>query len=244
MVFQTDKDAVEIPSILPLMPVRDIVIYSYMFLPLFVGRESSIRAVETAMEKDRLILLATQKDPANDKPTPGEIYEIGTVAMVMKKLKLPDNRIKILVQGLMKARIKRFVQEDPLFLVEIEKIEEPAAAEITVEIEALIRNVKEQCEKILSLKGLVSPEVMEVLENVNDPGRLADLVAVGDQDDIVLGQPVARGVLEVRVAAAEAIKHRQQARGRLGARLGAVQKRQAAADPILGGWLSHRRLLV
>jgi len=177
MVFQIDKDTVEIPSVLPLLPVRDIVIYSYMFLPLFVGRESSIRAVETALEKDRLILLATQKDPASDKPDPEGIYTVGTVAMVMKKLKLPDNRIKILVQGLIKARIKRFVQQEPMFLVEIEKIEEPVPQEMTVEIEALIRNVKEQCEKILSLKGLVSPEVMEVLENVNDPGRLADLVA-------------------------------------------------------------------
>ncbi len=163
--------------VLPLLPVRDIVVYSYMFLPLFVGRESSIRAVDTAMEKDRLILLATQKDPANDKPAPGEIYTVGTVAMVMKKLKLPDNRIKILVQGLMKAKIKQFTQTSPLFIVEIEKIEEVPPAEITVEIEALVRNVKEQCEKILSLKGLVSPEVMEVLENVSDPGRLADLVA-------------------------------------------------------------------
>lgn len=177
MVFQTDKDPVEIPSVLPLLPVRDIVVYSYMFLPLFVGRESSIRAVDAAMEKDRLILLATQKDPANDKPTPGEIYTVGTIAMVMKKLKLPDNRIKILVQGLMKARIKQFTQTSPLFIVEIEKIEEVPPGEITVEIEALVRNVKEQCEKILSLKGLVSPEVMEVLENVSDPGRLADLVA-------------------------------------------------------------------
>ncbi|MCX8045121.1 MAG: endopeptidase La [Desulfobacterota bacterium] len=177
MVFQIDKDSVDIPANLPLLPIRDIVIYSYMFLPLFVGRESSIRAVDAAMEKDRLILLATQKDPSNDTPGPDDIYTVGTVAMVMKKLKLPDNRIKILVQGLVKARIKRYVQQEPMFVVEIEKIEEPVVQEMTVEVEALIRNVKEQCEKILSLKGLVSPEVMEVLENVNDPGRLADLVA-------------------------------------------------------------------
>ena len=177
MVYQIEKDPVEIPNSLPLLPVRDIVVYSYMFLPLFVGRESSIKAVDEAMEKDRLILLATQKDPANDKPGPDEIYAVGTVAMIMKKLKLPDNRIKILVQGLVKAKIKQYTQTVPSFVVEIEKIEEPAPADITVEIEALMRNVKEQCEKILSLKGLVSPEVMEVLENVNEPGRLADLVA-------------------------------------------------------------------
>lgn len=177
MVYQVEKDPVEIPNVLPMLPVRDIVVYSYMFLPLFVGRESSIKAVDAAMEKDRLILLTTQKDPANDKPEPQDIYSVGTVAMVMKKLKLPDNRIKILVQGLVKAKIKNYIQSSPLFMVEIEKIEDIPPGEITVEIEALMRNVKEQCEKILSLKGLVSPEVMEVLENVNDPGRLADLVA-------------------------------------------------------------------
>ncbi len=176
-MYQNDKEPVEIPDALPMLPVRDIVIFPYMFLPLFVGRESSIKAVESAMEKDRLILLVTQKDPANDKPGPEDIYPVGTVAMVMKKLKLPDNRIKILVQGIAKARIKSYAQEDPSFLVEIEKIEEIILTDLSVEIEALMRNVKEHCEKILSLKGLVSPEIMEVLENVNDPGRLADLVA-------------------------------------------------------------------
>ncbi len=176
-MYQNDKEPVEIPDALPMLPVRDIVIFPYMFLPLFVGRESSIKAVETAMEKDRLILLVTQKDPANDKPGPEDIYPVGTVAMVMKKLKLPDNRIKILVQGISKARIKSYAQEDPSFQVEIEKIEEIILTDLSVEIEALMRNVKEHCEKILSLKGLVSPEIMEVLENVNDPGRLADLVA-------------------------------------------------------------------
>ena len=176
-MYQNEKEPVEIPDALPMLPVRDIVVFPYMFLPLFVGRESSIKAVETAMEKDRLILLITQKDPANDKPGPDGIYSIGTVAMVMKKLKLPDNRIKILVQGIAKARIKSYVLEDPTFMVEIEKIDEIIPADISVEVEALMRNVKEHCEKILSLKGLVSPEIMEVLENVNDPGRLADLVA-------------------------------------------------------------------
>jgi len=177
MVYQIEKEPVEIPNILPLLPVRDIVVYSYMFLPLFVGRKSSISAVEEALDKDRLILLATQKDPANDNPTPNDIYSVGTVAMIMKKLKLPDNRIKILVQGITKAQIKNYIRTSPMFSVEIESIQENPPSEISVEVEALMRNVKEQCEKILSLKGLGSPEVMEVLENMNDPGRLADLVA-------------------------------------------------------------------
>ena len=190
MIYPNEKEPVEIPNALPLLPVRDIVVFSYMFLPLFVGRESSIKAVEAAMEKDRLILLVTQKDPANDKPGPEDIYSVGTVAMVMKKLKLPDNRIKILVQGIAKARIKNYVPDSPTLMVEIEKIEEIILTDISVEIEALMRNVKEHCEKILSLKGLVSPEIMEVLENVNDPGRLADLVASNLRLNIVESQKV------------------------------------------------------
>jgi len=177
MVFATDKDPIEIPDSMPLLPVRDIVVFSYMFLPLFVGRESSIRAVEESMKTNRLILLATQKNPADDNPAPHDIYSVGTVAMIMRKLKLPDNRIKILIQGLVKARIKQFVQQSPAYTVEIEKLIEPAGGELSVEVEALMRNVKEQCEKILSLKGLISSEILEILENVNDPGRLADLVA-------------------------------------------------------------------
>ncbi len=177
MVYQVENEPVEIPNVLPLLPVRDIVVYSYMFLPLFVGRENSIKAVEEALEKDRLILLATQKDPSKDSPEPNDVYEVGTIAMIMKKLKLPDNRIKILVQGISKAKIIKYTQTSPVFHVEIEKIVEEVPEELSVELEALMRNIKEQCEKILSLKGLVSPEVMEVLDNVTDPGRLADLVA-------------------------------------------------------------------
>jgi len=177
MVYTEGKEPIEIPGILPLLPVRDIVIFTYMFLPLYVGRESSIIAVDEAMEKDRLILLATQKDPNNDNPIPDDIHSVGTVAMIMKKFKLPDGRVKILVQGLVKAKIKKFLKQQPCFQVEIDQAPDPVISDIAPEVEALMRNVKEQCEKILSLKGLVSTEVIEILDNVNEPGRLADLVA-------------------------------------------------------------------
>lgn len=193
MVFSADKEPIEIPNTIPLLPVRDIVVFSYMFLPLFVGRESSIRAVEEAMKTNRLILLATQKNPSEDNPAPQDIYSVGTVAMIMRKLKLPDNRIKILIQGLMKAQIKHYLQQSPVYMVEIEKLIEPAVGELTVEIEALMRNVKEQCEKILSLKGLISSEILEILENVNDPGRLADLVA----SNLKLSIDEAQHILEI-----------------------------------------------
>ncbi|MCK5422535.1 MAG: endopeptidase La [Deltaproteobacteria bacterium] len=177
MVQIEGKEPIEIPEILPLIPVRDIVIFTYMFLPLYVGRESSIIAVDEALDNDRLILLATQKDPNNDNPIPGDIYSVGTVAMIMKKFKLPDGRVKILVQGLVKATIKEYKKQKPYFRVAINQAPDPVISDIAPEVEALMRNVKEQCEKILSLKGLVSTEVIEILDNVDEPGRLADLVA-------------------------------------------------------------------
>ena len=177
MVYSEGKEPIEIPEIIPLLPVRDIVIFNHMFLPLYVGRESSINAVDEALDKDRLILLVTQKDPNNDSPKPDDIYLIGTAAMIMKKFKLPDGRVKILIQGLVKSRIKEYVSQEPYFQVRIEQIPDPVIKEISSEFEALMRNVKEQCEKILSLKGLISTEVIEILDSVNEPGRLADLVA-------------------------------------------------------------------
>jgi ATP-dependent Lon protease len=172
-----EKDQLSIPDVLPLLPVRDIVIYSYMFLPLFVGRDASLKAVDEALSKDRLIFLITQKEATEDEPAKEGLYNIGTVAMIMKKFRLPDGRVKILVQGITKGKIEKYVQERPFFLVNIQKLEDEVVTEISLETEALMRNVKEECEKILSLKGLISAEILEILNNISEPGRLADLVA-------------------------------------------------------------------
>jgi ATP-dependent Lon protease len=166
-----------IPEELPLLAVRDIVVFPYMILPLFIGREPSIKAVEEALEKDRLIFLATQKDQTIDSPTPEQIYQVGTVAMVMRVLKLPDGRVKILVQGLAKGRVSAWLQEKPLFRVRLETMREAETGRLSTEVEALMRNVREQSEKILSLRGVLSSDVMAILNSVEDPGRLADLVA-------------------------------------------------------------------
>ena len=176
---QDDKQQdIDIPMTIPLLPVRDVVIYPYMILPLFVGRNLSIKAVDEALNKDRYIFLATQKDSSIEEPTEDQIYTVGTVAMIIRMLKLPDGRVKILVQGVAKARIKAFNKEESGFYnVDIEKIEEPEVKEITVEIEALMRSVKEQSERILQLRGIVSPDAISILEAIDDPGRLADLVA-------------------------------------------------------------------
>ena len=136
------EEELKIPDVLPMLPVRDTVIFPYMILPLFVGRESSIKAVDEALAKDRMIFLATQKVATDDNPAPEGIYTIGTAAMVMKMLKLPDGRVKILVQGLAKGIIKEYIQEKPLFVVRMARVVEPPVGEITLEIEALIRSVK------------------------------------------------------------------------------------------------------
>ncbi len=178
MVTNYEGEAIEFKEHLPLLPVRDLVVYPFMILPLFVGRETSIRAVEEALNNtDRLILLSSQKDITAETPTPSEIYELGTVAMIMRMRKLPDGRIKILIQGLAKARIKEFVAMEPFYQVKVEKVEAQAVTAAPATIEALARTVKENLEKVISLGKLLSPDILMVLEDIQDPGRLADLVA-------------------------------------------------------------------
>jgi len=171
-----DND-IQIPEELPLLPVRDVVIFPYMILPLFVGRDKSIAAVDAALSRNRLIFLASQKEVAEEEPDPEEIYKIGTVAMIMRMLKLPDGRIKVLVQGLAKGRIRQFEQQTPYYSVTVERLQEDRVTEISLEVEATMRTIREQLAEILSLGKALPPEVMMVVENVEDPGSLADLVA-------------------------------------------------------------------
>ncbi|MBN1637133.1 MAG: endopeptidase La [Deltaproteobacteria bacterium] len=176
--MEKETQPIDIPGNIPLLPIRDVVIYPYMILPLFVGRGLSIKAVDEALNKDRYIFLAAQKDSTVEEPDEDQIFTTGTVAMVIRMLKLPDGRVKILVQGVAKARIKEFHKDEQgFFTVDIEKIEETELSEISVEVEALMRTVKEQTERILQLRGIVSPDALSILEAIDDPGRLADLVA-------------------------------------------------------------------
>lgn len=131
---EDEADLEEIPTTLPLMPVRDIVIFTDMLLPLFIGRERSVRAIEEAVEKDRLVFLATQKDPAVEDPKTEEIYGVGTIARILRMLKLPDGRVKALVQGVVKARIIRYSRKRSFYRVKIETILEPAVDEIGLEL--------------------------------------------------------------------------------------------------------------
>ena len=174
--FSENIQNLEIPDALPLMAVRDVVVFNYMIIPLFVGRPASIEAVNEAMEGNKLLMLVSQKDATKDNPTTDDLYDVGMVSMIMRTLKLPDGRLKVLIQALSKAKIKEFIQKDPHFRVEIDLIEEPEEVEVTVAVEALMRTVREQTEKIMSLRGILSSDLMMIINNIEEPGRLADLV--------------------------------------------------------------------
>jgi ATP-dependent Lon protease len=172
-----ETEILNLPDTLPLIPVRDVVVFPYMVLPLFISREKSIKSLEGALSKDRLVFLVAQKNLSVEDPSPKDLYRVGTVALVMRMLKLPDGKIKVLVQGLSKASMKGVLRTKPHLLVRVEIMKDPFITEITLETEALMRSIREQLERIVSYGKLVSPDLMFILDSVDDPGRLADLVA-------------------------------------------------------------------
>ncbi len=192
-VEKKDEKEIEIPDTLPVLPVRDIVVFPYMILPLFVGRDMSIKSIDYALNNNRMVMLVTQKDLNVENPTPEDLYSTGTVGLIMRMLKLPDARVKILVQGVSKARILGFTQTEPFYRANIEKITDQKVEEMTIETEAIIRTVKEQLDKAVSLGKTILPDIMVVVENLEDPGRLADLVA----SNLGLKTEQAQEVLEI-----------------------------------------------
>ncbi len=169
IIEEDDKDT-KFPNILPLLSVRDVVIFNDMLLPLFVGRKKSVRAVDEAVAKDGFLLIVTQKDPVIEDPKPDQIFTVGTVSRVLRILKLPDGSIKALVQGIAKARIVKYVLKRSLYRVKIENIVEPRIKKTNLKIEAMMRNIREHSEKILSLRGEMTSDVSTVLESIEDPG--------------------------------------------------------------------------
>ena len=173
-----DDDAEpEFPPVLPVMPVRDIVVFNYMILPLFVGREKSVQAVDAALNGNRFMFIVAQRNEQNDDPQEADLYTIGTVVLILRMLKMPDGRLKVLVQGVGRGKIRNLDTSGPFLTALVDPLPEESPAELTVEQEAMMRAAREQSEKILSLRGFATADVMSVLNNVEDPGRLADLVA-------------------------------------------------------------------
>jgi len=188
-----DQQSIEIPEKLPLMPMRDIIVFPSMIIPFFVRRESSVNAVNEALAAGRLIFLVTQKDSSEESPSKEGLYQTGVVALIMRTLQLPDGRLKILGQALIKGTIFKFIQEKPFFKIRVKLLREKETAEISVETEALIRNIKDQAEKLFDLKGIFTPEMGAVLNSVKEPGRLADIVA----SNLNLRPPEAQRLLEM-----------------------------------------------
>jgi ATP-dependent Lon protease len=186
------EEAIKIPDVLPVLPLKDLVIFPFIIVPLSVSREKSINAVDQALAENRVIMLTAQKDFQNEDPGEDELYRIGTVAIIMRMLKLPDGRIRILVQGLSRARVDYFIQTAPYFKAKITRIEEPATKERPLELEALIRSVKQNLDKSVSLGKNISPEVMVIAANLDDPARLTDLAA----SNLDLKLEEAQGILE------------------------------------------------
>ena len=165
-----------IPRELPVLPLRDLVVYPFIIVPLSVSRERSIKAVEKALSDNRMILLLSQKESDTEEPQEKDLYQVGTVGVIMRMLKLPDSRIRVLVQGVCRARVDQFLRREPFLEARIQRIVE-SSADASLEGEALLRSTKKALERAVSLGKAISSEVMVIAGNLEEPGRLADLVA-------------------------------------------------------------------
>lgn len=176
-IMEERDKKLHIPPKLPILLLRDIVVFPYMIVPLFVGREKSKNAIDHSLSTHRMILLLTQKDMEIEDPKREDVYDVGTVALIMRMLKLPDGRVRILAQGLVRAKIETFEEDQPYLSAQVSVFHEPEAKEKSLESEALIRNVRSGLEKATSLGKNLPPEVLIIATNVEDAGRLADLTA-------------------------------------------------------------------
>jgi ATP-dependent Lon protease len=190
IVSDESSAAEALPDILPVLPLKDAVIFPYIILPLSVARDKSIRAVDKALSEHRNILLVPQKDPNLTDPGENDLYSIGTSSLIMRMLKLPDGRIRILVQGLRQARIEYLSQTEPFLQAKVAEIEPQPRVEPTLEAEALLRSVKDGLERVVQLGKGISPEVMVIAANLEDPGRLADLAASNLELKVSEAQPI------------------------------------------------------
>jgi ATP-dependent Lon protease len=184
-----DTEEIHIPSELPVLPLKDIVTYPYMIVPLLVTREKSILAIEQSVAQDRLTLMVSQRDPEMEDPGPEDMFPIGTVGVIMRMIRLPDDKLRILVQGLTRARLRRCYAKAGCLRAKIETIGEPIAPQL-LEAEALVRSVRNNLQAASQLGKEFSPEVMVVLQNLDDLGRLADLAASNLQLSVEEGQSV------------------------------------------------------
>ena len=182
-----------VPDILPVLPLRDVVIFNHMILPLFIGREKSVSAVNASLEAGKHLLVCAQREESTENPGPDDLFEMGTVVQILRVLKMPDGRIKVLVQGLSRARISAYRQQDPYMMARVEPLSDPDVP-VDATVEALLRAAREESEKVLQVRGVASPDVISVLQGVAEPGRLADLIAANIRMKIADAQRILEAV--------------------------------------------------
>ena len=174
--FKKNAETENKGTIIPVLPLRDVVVFPYMIVPLFVGRERSVSALESAMKMDKGIFLAAQKNAQKDEPSEDDIYRLGTIGTIIQLLRLPDGTVKVLVEGKKRARIREFVPNPEFYLVSIDEVEEPNSG-LTAQTEALMRSVNEAFENYAKLSKKVPPELVNTISATNEPGKLSDSIA-------------------------------------------------------------------
>jgi len=196
---RSTDEQVKIPTELPVLPLRDMVLYPFIIAPLSVAREVSIQAVDRALAENRMILLLAQKDKDQEDPGEGDLFRLGTVAVIMRMLKLPDERLRILVQGVCRARVEEITAVRPFLRARVERLTDLPYDPSSIEKEALMRSVKRSVERASSLGKNLPSEVQVIAGNLEDPGRLADLTASNlelkvneAQESLELLDPIAR----------------------------------------------------
>ncbi len=176
-IVEESEPKLQIPEELPVLMLRDVVIFPYMVVPLFVGRDKSKSAIDQSLSTHRMILLLTQKNAEIEEPKKEDVFDMGTVALIMRMLKLPDGRVRILAQGIMRASVEKLVEDSPYYAAKIKVLAEAEEEKKSIESEALMRNVRSGLERATNLGKNIPPEVMIIAANVDEPGRLADLTA-------------------------------------------------------------------
>ncbi len=192
-------EEMELPEKLPVLPLRDIVVFPYMIMPLFVGRDFSIKAIDEALSKDRMIVTLTQKVPEENTPKEDDIYTIGTVCLILRMLKMPDGRVKVLTQGLKKVKVKNFTQFNPYIEAEIEELHDilPASAQESMKTEALMRSVKEQLQQLVAYNKNIPNDIVVIANNIDEADKFTDIIA----SNIQLRTDAAQSLLEMPDAA-------------------------------------------
>ncbi|MDH7500525.1 MAG: LON peptidase substrate-binding domain-containing protein, partial [candidate division NC10 bacterium] len=173
----SSSETVPIPEELPILPLRDTVLFPHTVLPLAVARESSVRLVEESLGGNRIIGIVAQRSAAIEDPQPSDLYGNGTACVIHKMLKFPDGSLRLVVQGLVRIRVLEFVQRKPFYRAKVEVIREQVLPEKPIEIEALSRNAMTTFQKIVSLSPHLSDELQALVMNISEPGRLADFIA-------------------------------------------------------------------